>query len=124
MNECLCQLGCKCWKRVRVDRAKRFSIESCRFHGDSAIVTVSTHEWHIRCRTLGCNYGRWVGASEQLAQAMRSQHEQRRGHTVGMTWDRVTWDGKGSVYRDDGDRPKATPTAENLRFDMDIDPPF
>ena len=124
MNECLCQLACKCWRRVRIDRAKRFAVESCRFHGESPITLVNSHEWHLRCRELGCNFGRWVGASEELAQAMRSQHERRHNHTVGLAWDRVTWDGKGSVYREDGDRPRKAPTAENLRFDFDAEPPF
>jgi hypothetical protein len=120
----MCLLECGHWVRIRIDRAKRFSVVSCRFDGETIVTAVNSHEWHIRCRTLGCNFGRWVGASRQLADAMRSQHEARRGHTVGMTWDRVTWDGRGSVYRPNGDKPKAAPTAENLLFNYDVEPPY
>ena len=125
MNRVDCELACGCWQRIRIDSAKVNAVTICLTHGETVITGTNLYEWHVRCRTLFCNYGRWVGASRELAAFRRDRHAQSSGHSVGMTYDRITWDGRGTVYREDRDKAKPPPQpTEPLKFSFENAPPF
>ena len=101
------------------------SVHACISHGEQPVTAANYYEWHVRCRSLFCSYGRWTGPSEELAEYRRDRHSQRTGHLTGKTLDRITWDGRGSVYRDDGDKPRKTPESPvPLQYSFDSEPPF
>lgn len=106
MNTPDCLLSCGCWKRLRLDLAVPGAIETCPRHSQSPIyvVKVNAYEWHVRCQSEHCRYGRWFGQSEGLARQANGRHATRSDHLGGVAYDRITWDGKGSVYRDSGQR--------------------
>ena len=126
MNRVECLLDCGCWTRIRIDSAKMNAVAACVVHGNNAvIIQANYYEWHVRCQSLFCSYGRWTGQSKELAEYRRDRHAQAKDHRCGRTYDRITWDGKGSVYREDRDRPKKVPEpAVPLTFSWESTPPF
>ena len=113
---------------MRIDLTRIGYGTVCASHGQTHIAGVLTHEWHVRCQSYGCRYGRWVGQNEQAARLVNGRHATARNHLGGVAYDRITWDGRGSVYRDSGQRatdraPKAPPVNDRYRFVTEIGPP-
>ncbi len=140
MNTCDCLLSCGCWKRIRIDKAVEGEGESCPSHGIGMwvdtrsslyIMKVNRYEWHVRCQEYSCRYGRWFGQSEGLARQANGRHASTKDHLGGVAYDRVTWDGRGSVFRDGVDRdartkPKPPPTTRQRNWQRETsgDIPF
>jgi len=120
MNTPDCELSCGCWKRIRLDLAREGETETCNLHGIGVtIVIVNRYEWHVHCQEYGCRFGRWMGQSEPLARKVNGNHATKHNHLGGVQYDRITWDGRGSIYRGRGLRandrnPKPPPS--NLRY--------
>lgn len=126
MNTPDCLLKCGCWVRRRLDCAKYGAVDQCDTHGETSLVRINLYEYHARCLYPACRYSRWFGGSQGNAlQAQRRHKAQYPTHTTTVAWDRVTWDGKGSVFRDDGARkPKPPPETFGTLFADDGAPPF
>ena len=109
MNTVDSLLSCGCWKRLRIDKAVKFALETCPRHGETYdaiglpftvyIVKFNSYEWHVRCQEPFCRFGRWFGQSEGSARRANGLHATKLNHLGGVNYDRVTWDGKGSIYR-------------------------
>ena len=78
---------------------------TCRFDGDQPVTTVHTYEWHVRCHE--CRYSRWMGQNETEARRLHRSHNYLTEHTVGVAYDRVTKNGKGTVFVTNGTRTRA-----------------
>jgi hypothetical protein len=126
MNTPQCLLACGCWTQVRVDLARLYRAVACPHgHGETSIMKVNTHEWRVRCPD--CRYGRWCG--QDKGDAMHRQSEHKRQHPLhfpSVAFDRVTFDGGGSILRWDGKRPRKGPAtpAEPLPRAVDGPIPF
>src|SRR4030042_692363 len=115
---------CGCWERHRVDLARN---TACQRHGIDA-QKVNTHEWRVRCPD--CRYGRWCGQDKGDALRRQRDHCARYPlHAPSVAYDRVTYDGSGSVLRWDGKRSRNGPAipAEGATMNdrgTDRAPPF
>ena len=131
MNTPDCLLDCGHWKRIRIDLAVYGAVETCAYCGpDMVVVRINYHEYHARCIVGGCRYGRWFGQNQELAKQSRQRHLTKHPtHSASVAWDTVTWDGKGSVFREEVDRltpakrPKAPPEFTG-QLRLDLAPPF
>lgn len=108
MNTPECQLACGCWKRIRLDLAKVNSTDVCKYHGEQTIIASNYYEWHVRCQEYGCSFGRWVGQNEHAARLVNGKHATTKDHLGGVQYDRITWDGRGAIYRHAVDRNART----------------
>jgi hypothetical protein len=108
MNTPDCKLECGCWKRVRLDAARIGQVVWCKFDGWQGIASVNLYEWHVHCMTDGCHYGRWCGQSEHEARLRNTRHVRKHEHLGGVQYDRITWDGRGSIFRNEVDRSART----------------
>lgn len=100
---------CGCWQRVRIDLA-RGSV--CETHS-AAPEKVNTHEWRVRC--ADCRYGRWCGQSEDEARRLERQHHERHPtHFPAVAYDRVTYDGGGTILRWDNARRRKPPESAKI----------
>lgn len=106
MNSVHVEYACGEWFRVRVDLAQQSTCPRC---GDP-VKKVNTHEWRVRCPN--CRYGRWCGQSQDEAERNGTNHrKQHPNHWPSVAYDRVTWDGKGTVLRwDDGSVKRRPPS--------------
>lgn len=108
MNTPQCLLSCGCWVSLPLNYAVLYSANECSSHGTVSVMRVNLYEWRIRCR--GCRYGRWCGQDQEGARHRAAMHRAAHpDHHVAVAYDRVTWDGKGTVLRFDGTRPRRNP---------------
>lgn len=90
-------------EKMRVDKliAVRTDTRYCLYHGWQLIVGYHYQEYHTRCEYPGCRFSRWTGQNKAKAKRLQSRHASNNpDHAlyVGMVYDRVTKDGKGSMF--------------------------
>lgn len=131
MNSPDCLLTCGHWKRIRLDNAVIGSIVDCAFDGPSTIVSVRQYEWHARCQS--CRFSRWLGQDQRECERAAARHQQRyQSHQLSVAYDRITWDGGGTLLRRNGERvvrrrPRTvTAKVSEKKFGsgLDSEPPF
>jgi hypothetical protein len=103
------------------------TVTQCAYHGETYAAHINWHEFHVKC--LDCSYGAWMGQSKENALAARNRHNARHSeHHVGLAFDLVTWDGGGTMLRDDlAGKPKRRPPDTQdfpRKIRVDIAPPF
>lgn len=125
MNSVQVLYVCGCWQAVRVDLARG---STCQQH-DAVPERINTHEWRVRCPR--CRYGRWCGQDKERAVRLQSGHNRAYPtHNASVAYDRITYDGGGSILRWDGKRPRQHPLTDMLtastpvRNDGQTTPPF
>lgn len=117
MNTPQCLLSCGCWQQLPLNFAVEHAAIDCPRHGVVSVIRVNRYEWRVRC--CDCRYGRWCGQDEDRARACATVHKrQKPQHNVAVAFDRITWDGKGTVLRMDGTRPRRNPPDTAPRPEM------
>ena len=108
MNTPQCLLSCGCWTTLRLDMAVLYAAHECPRHGAVSVVKVNAYEWRVRCPD--CRYGRWCGQDQDGAKRRQRDHKRQHPlHMPSVAYDRITWDGGGSILRWDGKRPRRSP---------------
>lgn len=98
MNKVDVQLDCKHYVQVPVNVRPSWGDQlSCKYDGLREVIGVHSHSWHVRCRK--CRYSRWYGQDHAGATAAQHRHKGELSHIVECAYDRVTEDGKGSIFR-------------------------
>lgn len=125
MNTPQCLLACGCWTQLPLNLAVVYSATDCPHHGITSVTRVNTHEWRVRCPD--CRYGRWCGQDRDEALRRQQRHKQaHHTHYPSVAYDRITWDGQGTILRWDGKRPRRNPPPDRARAVVSLDdaPPF
>lgn len=91
------KLDCGDWTRANPDQHVG-ALVLCPLHcAYREVIQTQPYEWHVKCEE--CRWARWYGQSEGDARRAQRLHRQRHGHlNIGCSYDRVTPDGRGTIF--------------------------
>jgi hypothetical protein len=114
-------LTCGDWASVSVEKGVINNSVRCILHNAfSSVLQVIKHQWHTWC--VPCDRHAWYGQDEGAAKQFLRRHEHM---DIQISYDTVTWDGKGVNLRVPGDKIKRLPPrGYDIPPKVDIDPPF